>query len=334
MERQMSKRGLISRRTMMAGASVLGAGLAAVPMGAQAAPPRWVPDFTDPKQNLKAYVKLTTRLDGKPVVGWYGGVVFAVLGATEILKPLFRLEGFGTGLSVPQPDGTFRYSWKEVGLYQDLKSGEIIEDWYNPFIDEKVSVLHIQNTAAANGILADRYPDMARFAPLGEPGSLQMEFPNYPRMDDPGRPFVLPWDVVGDTVNVWNDVRARVKNVLDPNIYVRESTGTHIRVMESFQYTGSMQELTDESLPGAAYTGAWNRIAPWLPWMLMGQRPGHMFYRCATKKLDRFEQLPRGILAYAEKNLPQFLDYNTPWRLPSESSYEVYKKLRKPVPPR
>jgi Protein of unknown function (DUF1838) len=294
----------------------------------------WQPDFQSPKDNLKAFVKLTSRLDGKPIVGWYGGVVFGVVGDTDILKPLFGLEGFGTGICEPLPNGTYKSSWKEVGFYKDLKTDKIIERWDNPYIGETVETLHIQNEAAVNGILADHYPDVTKFAPLGEPGSLMMEFPNYQRYDDPTRPFVLPWSVVGDTVSVWNDVRARVKNVLDPAVYVRESTGTHIRVMESFQYIGSMKELTDDGLQSANYTGAWNRIAPWLPWMLMGQKPGHMFYRCTTKKLEKFEQLPKSILNYTEKNFAKYLDYNTPWRLPNESSYEVYKKLRKPMPPR
>jgi hypothetical protein len=169
-------------------------------------------------------------------------------------------------------------------------------------------------------------------AVLGEAGELRMEFPNYTRADDPTRPFVLPWTVVGDQVAVWNDFRGRVKNVLDPKVYVRESTGEYIRVSEFFLNMGSMTLLMDEGISSVPSTGAWNRLAPWLPWMFMGRSPGHLFYRATTQKLAKFEQLPKHILDYAEKKFPQYLTYDTPWRMPNESSWDVYKKLKRPAP--
>lgn len=292
----------------------------------------WTPDWDNPKDNLKAFVKLTARLDSKPFVGWYGGHVFGVVGQTDILKPLFGLEGFGVGQMTAQPDGTYKSSWKEIGLYKDMATDEIIETWTNPYIDEKVDVLHIQNEAV-NSIIADHYPDLSTMAGVGEPGSLVFEMPNYRRAKDPARPFVLPWSVVGDTVSVWNDFRGRVKNVLDPKTWPRESAGEYIRVSESFLNTGSYKELCNDN-PNMAATGAWNRLAPWLPWMLMGQSQGFLFYRCSTRKLEKFEELPPKILKYAEKNLAKYLDYNTPWKLPNESSFEVFKKMRKPTPPK
>lgn len=285
-------------------------------------------DFSDPKDNLTAYVKLTSSLDGEPVVGWYSGMLFGVMN-DDILKPLARLEGFGVGKCVRQSDGTYKSSWKEVGYYKDVATDKIIERWRNPYTGEDTEVLHIHN-ASVSTVLAPQYPDFSKMPGL-EGRGVKMEFPNYTRASDPSRPFVLPWTVQGDTVYLWNDFRARVKNALDPKVWVRESTGEFIRVSEFFQYVGSLAELQNPDLPRVAATGTWNRLAPWLPWMLMGGQPGHIFYRCNTRKLERFEQLPKDILAYTQKHYPQYLVYETPWKMPNESSWEVYKRERKPV---
>ena len=50
-------------------------------------------------------------------------------------------------------------------------------------------------------------------------------------------------------------------------------------------------ELTDRGVPSNRAYGSWNRVATWLPRMLMGQREGHLFYRSHTLKLARPEDL-------------------------------------------
>jgi hypothetical protein len=90
--------------------------------------------------------------------------------------------------------------------------------------------------------------------------------------------------------------------------------------------------LTDKSLPSIKTYGSWNRVAAWLPWMLMGQSPGHLFYRSHTLKLERVEDLPKDILAYTEKRFPKYLTAPTEWQSPNVSSFEMFAKDRKPKP--
>ncbi len=323
----------LDRRTFLGGALAAGAAtFGAAP--AFAAPKEAAPkvarrkaiDFADPRQNLDAYVKLTSNIAGEPVVGWYSGHVFGVVD-DQILKPLFALEGFGVGQSVRQPDGTYKSSWKEVGYYKDVATNRILERWRNPYNDADCEVMHIHNRAV-NSILAPAFPKLEF---LGTTGDMKLEFPNYTRAGDPSLPFVLPWIVNGDTVSVWMDFRGRVKNLLDPAKWKRESTGPYIRVSEFFQNVGSLALLEDPDVTDVPATGAWNRLAPWLPWMLMGTSPGHLYYRCTTKKLKRFEELPPDVLAYTQKRYPEFLDYVTPWKLPNESTWEVYARERQPI---
>jgi len=77
-------------------------------------------------------------------------------------------------------------------------------------------------------------------------------------------------------------------------------------------------------------TGSWTRIGPFLPWMLMGQAPGHLFYRSATKKIAGPADLPPKLVAYAKAHTPEFLEFPTDFSVPIESSWEVFKHSRTP----
>jgi hypothetical protein len=142
--------------------------------------------------------------------------------------------------------------------------------------------------------------------------------------------FLLPWHFVGPHAMAAFDVNLDWKSPLDPKDWKRESPGERVRVSEYQQWRVDSKELVDRSLPSLKAYGSWNRVATWLPWMLMGQNPGHLFYRSHTLKLDRVEDLPKDILAYTEKRFPKYLTAPTEWVSPNVSSFEMYARDRKP----
>jgi hypothetical protein len=79
-------------------------------------------------------------------------------------------------------------------------------------------------------------------------------------------------------------------------------------------------------------TGSWTRLGPYLPWMLMGQSPGHIFYRSTTKKITGPSELPKSLVAYTKKKFPAFLEFPTDFSLPIENSWDVYKHTHTPHP--
>lgn len=91
--------------------------------------------------------------------------------------------------------------------------------------------------------------------------------------------FLLPWNMLGSNAMSAFDVNLKWKSPLDPKVWKRESPGERVRV-------------------GVNPYGSWNRIAAWLPWMEMGQSPGHLFYRSHPLKVGKVEDLPPHILAY------------------------------------
>ncbi len=316
----------LSRRNLMLGGTAL-ATAAALP-GAVVAKSSRGYDWSNPNDNLEAYIKLSNSLKDRDWVhGWYSGIVFGML-PNKTPDALFGLEGFGLGYTVRQDNGSYISYWKEVGFYKDLKTNQVIDSWTNPYTGETNRVMHIHNRMV-KGYLG---PNFFSSAPVGDQaGRMDFKFPNYRVSDDPTNPFVLNWTEMGNQTSVWLDFRGEVPNLLDPKVWVKESSGERLPICEMFEYVVDSDKLQDPSLDRVGHSGSWIRLAPWLPWQMMGQAEGRLLYRCTTKSLDGLDEVSPGVLAYAEKNFPEYLENEIDEDMPSESSFEVYMKERKPA---
>jgi hypothetical protein len=278
-----------------------------------------------PKGMLDTYIKLSGDTSGKNYGGWYSGHAFSIT-PDKVIQPVFGFTGFGLGSDQPQPDGSFHHLWKEVGFYTDLKTGEVLEDWTNPLNGVACKVMPINNRSV-NLTFATVRPDLSALEKRG--GAIMN--PNFAHPDDPGRPYGLPYTVIGENVSVFADSVGLVPNPLDPNVWKRESAGPMINVGEFFMVTGSLPAVLDPAVTNVPCTGAWARIGPYLPWMMMGAAPGHLFYRSATRKIPGPEALPPKLVAYTEAHYPDFLKFPTDWTMPMESSWEVFKRTHTPA---
>lgn len=267
-----------------------------------------------PEHNTLAFCKLMSDTrDGVENCGYFKGNVLAYVGPSNRLEPLFGYEGFG----MTRTEQIGEYSWrkfhKEVAYYTDLKTGKVMDSWYNPFIEEQVDVVQVHNDTV-NSTWAPTYsfgvgPDKVSF------------------------PFVFPWVVMGDNAIVDFGVNITHPSVLRPDQWPRESHGDVTQVMEAIQIHTRVSELMDPTRTSLQVSGSWQRIAPWLPWMLMGQAPGHLFYKTVTRRMEEgIDGLPDHIRQYTEKNYPDYFSAPKIWKEPNVSSYEVYKKERQPQP--
>ena len=269
----------------------------------------------DPMQNAEVLARMNLGVGPETNYGWFKGRVFAVVGDDQVIQPLFDLEGFGANRMISLGNARYQSLHREVGYYKDLRSGAILDTWKNPFIDETVKVSHIHNDPV-NAIIGPTYE-----AKLGEGQVTSF-------------PLALPWTMMGDLAMTSFDVNTRWKNVLDPKEWPRESAGgEYVRVSEYLQFYAQRADLDNwRALERIPTHGAWQRLGTWLPWMLMGNRPGHLFYRSHTKSLGSTSELPADIRAYTEKNFPKYLEAPAKWTTPNVTSFEVYKQENKPQP--
>ena len=314
----MSLGGLAAGGALLAGCS--GASDAPAPA---AAPKRQAVDFSDPKQSLKSFIKLTGDLDpSKETAGWFGGTIFADTRRDRPLQPMVGVEGFGVLRVEPQDDGSFRMFNRECAFYKDVKTGEYIDVWTNPFTQEQCEVFPIRNmTVNAHLIVSEK---------VGT--AIEMDFDgNIMEV-----PLPLGWDVFGDKVFSNFEVHTAFPNELNPAKWPRESSGPVIRIAEIFQRVASLSELENPDLTSADFGGVWTRVGPWLPWMLQGPADGSLLYRTFMTKNGSIDNLPRKLVERTEQRLPEFFQAPPPetWGTKNDSSFSVYAALNEPKPPR
>ena len=265
--------------------------------------------------NLETFIRMSGSLDeNEDAFGWFGARIFSVIGDFQIIKPLFDLEGFGVSRHEKQRDGSYKRYQLECGFYKELYTGKIMESWENPMNGKMTKVSHIHNNPV-NAHLKEEFP--LSFGAT-EDETVQM------------MPFLLPWTFVGETAFASFDVNLDWKSPLDPAVWPEASPGERVRVSEYQQWQFPKDQLGDKSRAKIYTTGGWQRIANWLPWMRMGQSPGHLFYRSHIKSLKGPEELSPQIRAYAEKHYPEYFQAPREWITPNESSFEVYARENEP----
>ena len=167
---------------------------------------------------------------------------------------------------------------REVMIMLDPKTGEVVNEWENPYTGKTVKVMQIHNDPV-NG-----RPNYAKGAD-GKPfklGSLREAGP-YVFM-----PFEVPLFYTNPLAGKYQD-------------YV----GGKYHAMEIFDFAALKDELYDSTKPTAYPMISWVRISGWAPWMEMGGRPGQMVFNAMGRKLPGgFEELPDVLKTEIRANYP------------------------------
>lgn len=300
----------------------LGAGLlssatqAATP--AKVEPMRW----TDPIWNREASARLEGDLiPGKQVYGSANGTVCAVQPGKKVL-PILKFEVFSTIRVLKQPDGSYQRLCREVVLYRDVKTNQILDRFDNPLTGETVRVVDIANDPF-NWKITEFYPDPPSYGGLNAADR------------PPRRPFLLNWSMATDEiVALQSDIHLFYPSALQPDRWPRESPGAMSQVSEFFRYFIRKDDLENPAMTHVPFTGVWNRITPWLPWMLMDQAPGNIVYAGVMASRKSLAEYAPDTIARIKEKYPVYLEAPTAWSEPSLSSLEHYAREQQPAPPK
>lgn len=277
-------------------------------------------DFKDNVWNREAYAKLNGHTDpAKEKFGWFSGKAFGVKPNQKNLE-LCGFEGFSVSRLLRNEDGSYRKLLREVGFYTDLKTGEVLETFENPYTGETVKVVPVANDPY-NYTISEFYPEPPSY------GGLNKE--KKPRI-----PLLLDWKKKGDTVFLTTDIHLYYPSALQPDEWPRESPGEMTRVSEMFRYYMDAKDVGDPSLTSIPHVGSWVRETPWFPWLLMDQADGHCMYVVDFGNGDTIDVIDDRIVEAARKIDPKYLSAPLKDYGPSLSSLENYKLTETPAPPR
>lgn len=265
-------------------------------------------DLKSPEFNRDTRARLNGDIQpGSEYIGWLKGTVQGVR-PNEPVRDLFKFEGFSATRIYRRPDGSWRKLLRETVMYRDLETGEILKTWLNPYTNEEVKVVPIAN---------DPYNQ-----------TIETHFM--------GKPYLMDWtENPNGTYTIAAGVNLFYPNALTPDKWVRESSGDFNQVTENFLYVVKKEDVENPNVTVLPYVGSWQRITPWLPWMLMGNAEGNInYFSTFSGSPGGIDALPQDLVEATRAIDPKLLRAPTLEEdtLPNESSLEAYAKEQTPAP--
>ncbi len=312
----------IQRRAFLgAGLGLAGAlsGAGSAPASA-ASPPL---DFSTARDNVYGFVKSYTSLSQTPVFGAFEGVQYAIVGK-ERARPLFRFVGFGNMQGRINPDGSADVRGKEVAYFLDLKTGEVLDTWDNPWTGERVKVLPFYNDQS-NGHLSLEMPTYAMGA---KKETTLMNEADARKAATGGTPFILPWRRIGDQYLFEWDYAHEYANPVTPEGWPKASTGPRINPSEHFVFYVPAAALDDRAVLNPPLYAGFARQGPWWPWMLMGKSgvDGVLMGRMHTHRIKgTIDEIHPAVLKRVLRDRPDMLEPMTSWTpAPVKDTWSYY----------
>lgn len=257
-------------------ATMAAAAAVAVPAQARMLDPSVPEDALEISKRLQCGVSA----DEPAVYHWSGNIYGRSPGQPD--KLLFKGEGMNIRRCVevndPQRGTGWRLISREIMLMLDPETGEVVNEWVNPYTGQTVAVMQIHNDPV-NG-----RPSFARGAD-GTPFSLDTLREAGPYVFVPFEvPLFYPNPLAGD---------------------YQQYVGNMYHAMEIFDFAALKADLYDSTRPTAYPMISWVRLSPWAPWMEMGGRPGQMVFNAMGRKLPGgFEELPEVLKSEIRRNYP------------------------------
>ena len=232
---------------------------------------------------------------------WHGKAYSRRMGERD--KLLFLVEGMNvrqcTTVSDPDKGAGFKLVSRELLLYKDPESGDVLATWDNPWTGETVDVLHVANDP--------------------------VNFTMYETGRD-GKPIRWTGSQLDGEWWQTNTVPLFYPNPLASE-YQTEIGGIY-HATEMFNFMGDSESLLNRDKEAKLHVG-WVRMSDWLPWMKMSGRDGVIYMHTAGRKLESWDQMSDLMKAEIRDHYP---DYVEPPPLDderrNETSWLYYKKVR------
>ena len=193
------------------------------------------------------------------------------------------------------------WSSRELLFYQDPKTGEIMDQWTNPWTGETVEVLHVANDPVNWG-------SQYELDSNGNP--FQMRSFQYSRRRLVGHSTTVHYSIKIPSVEIFKNTW--VEPIMQQRCLIQRE---------------ALKILTDDSKDTAKASIGWERISYWLPWMKMNGRNGIVYFHTFGKKLDSYDDLPESMKEVIKSTYPKY-DRPPPTddQRRNETSWTYFKK--------
>jgi hypothetical protein len=247
--------------------------------------------------------------DGKTAVYWWRGKVFSrVPGERDRL--LFNVQGFNLRTCKhyddPQRGPGYRSVSREMMIYFDPQTNQVLRTWKNPWTNEEVEVLHV-----ANDPISMREPTYAR------------DKDGKPKQTTPDE-----FEMTGTELQGGGAARLFYKNPLAGEY--QENIGGWFHAMELLTAATPTEDLLDANTSEVKdRVISWVCVSKWLPWMRMGDRVGVVVFHTAGMRLNNWDELPAEVKDEVKLHWPIFQTAPPPDdSRPSMTNGDQFKRWR------
>lgn len=238
-------------------------------------------DLSDPNDVLMVNRKIQcSTVDNEPVTYYWNGYAFSRrMGERD--RMLFRVEGMNVRQCVRVEHEEYGEGYhlvsREILLYLDPQTNEILSTWENPWTGETVDVMHVANDPVNHTSYVNGPRGPARWFGQNQGDQWQMRVTV---------PLFYPNPLASE---------------FEPEI------GGTYHATEMFNFFGSMEDLLDRSQTTADNAVGWSRMSDWLPWMQMNGREGIIYMHTAGSKLDSWDDLPEFFQEEIREHYPEYV---------------------------
>ncbi len=239
-------------------------------------------DLNTPSGALKAMRKVQCSLiDNEPITYyWHGRAYSRRMGERD--KHIFNVEGMNVRSCKTITDETrgngYKLVSREILLYKDVDTGEVLKTWENPWTGEEVEVMHVANDP--------------------------VNFEAYEIGRD-GQPTTFGGDIIGDRFQMSFTVPLFYPNPLASE-YQKQIGGTY-HATEMFNFLGKLDDLLTEGNTTTDVAVGWARMSDWLPWMNMAGRDGIIYMHTAGRKLGNWDELSDTMKSEIRNHYPEYV---------------------------
>lgn len=239
-------------------------------------------DLETPEGALIANRKVQcSTIDNKPITYyWFGRAYSRRMGERD--KLLFHVEGMNvracSTVSNQERGLGYKLVSREILLYKDPQTGEVLKVWENPWTGEEVEVMHVANDPVNHS--------------------------SYVTGRD-GKPAKFGGDIIDGKFQMSFTVPLFYSNPLASG-YQKQIGGVY-HATEMFNFLGNIENLTDPSTDTADVQIGWARMSDWLPWMNMQGRDGIIYMHTAGRKLDNWDGISDTLKSEIRQHYPEYV---------------------------
>jgi hypothetical protein len=255
------------------------------------------------KMNTK--VICSTKAGEWSVFYWEGTVYSRIRGEKD--RHLFNVAAMSMRQCQPFTDPVkgvgSRSVNREIMLYLDPETNEVLRQWKNPWSGETVEVMHVHNDPVNS-----REPSWSR-NPDGSPRAKFEHVVKDGYMYQGGGAALLFYD---------NPLAGEYQDFV----------GNKYQAAEFLTAVVPMKVLADPKTTRSNDTViSWGRISRWMPWMKMGGRDGVLVHYTGGLRLNSFDELPEWMKKEVRTKYPTYVEPPpVDDKRPNETSWTVFKK--------